>query len=301
MRQVFEICQCESFAKAARSLGVSQPTLSRSIARLEDRLGVILFDRSESGARPTAYGRMIADRAGELLREADALANEIRSVAAGETGRLRIGVGPGMREWIWPPLVQAILARFPDLQLTIQHDPVTVTCAMVAANQLDIALGTVDALRPDSRLIARRLAVEDVVFAARADHPLVQAPGPHSLHELLDYPLAHPGLPPTLHGLLTEAATEAQHRNMLGFRCSDFQYVAQILAAGQAVAPGTRANFEAGLRDGSLALVNTILKLEVDCSLMCTPENLRSPVIREIVDLAVEVGASLRRNAVADT
>src|SRR5690349_19090983 len=74
LEQIVAICNAGGLSKAARILRISQPSLSKSIARLESQLGIKLFNRTDGGATPTIYGRYIADRSAGLLSTAAALA-----------------------------------------------------------------------------------------------------------------------------------------------------------------------------------------------------------------------------------
>lgn len=121
MRQVLAIHRHGSFAKAAEAVGVAQPTLSKSIARLEDELGLTLFDRSGSGARVTPMGALLVSRAEIVIGEAERLARDIELAAAGQIGEARIGVGPAMRSFL-PAFAQALAVRFPQLRLKLNVD-----------------------------------------------------------------------------------------------------------------------------------------------------------------------------------
>ncbi len=62
IRHVLMLARHRNFARAAEQLHLSQPALSRSIARLEETLGVALFDRTRDGVIPTDYGRIVIER-----------------------------------------------------------------------------------------------------------------------------------------------------------------------------------------------------------------------------------------------
>jgi DNA-binding transcriptional LysR family regulator len=94
MRYVQAVAQTGSFSAAARAYGVTQPALSSGVAKLEERLGDRLFDRSPRGVSPTAFGaRMlpIIDRALSALDEVSAEAGRL-TTSGGET--IRLGVSP---------------------------------------------------------------------------------------------------------------------------------------------------------------------------------------------------------------
>ena len=63
LEQIVAICRAGSFSGAAKALGIAQPTLSKSIGRLEAKLGIQLFERTNANARPTVYGQFVADHA----------------------------------------------------------------------------------------------------------------------------------------------------------------------------------------------------------------------------------------------
>ena len=74
------LAQHRRYARAAKALHISQPTLSRSIAALEESLGVRLFDRGRGGVEPTVFGRLLLERGAVLLADAAALSGEFRAV-----------------------------------------------------------------------------------------------------------------------------------------------------------------------------------------------------------------------------
>lgn len=121
--QVVEICDAGSITEAARILGLTQPALSKSVAKLEAQLGVKLFRRSGAGLQPTEHGRLVAARGRPLLNSALALNKEIKSQAAGGSGWLRIGFTTAIgRVQPIEGIVPQIVAAFPDLRLDVRME-----------------------------------------------------------------------------------------------------------------------------------------------------------------------------------
>jgi DNA-binding transcriptional LysR family regulator len=81
----------QSFARAARALNVKQSTLSRTIAILESRLGIQLFDRSSRGAIPTEVGRNFISIARRIITDIDNLKTTAQAFSYGEEGRFALG------------------------------------------------------------------------------------------------------------------------------------------------------------------------------------------------------------------
>src|SRR4029079_1471047 len=117
LRQVVAIRKYGSFAKAADALGVSQPNLSKSVARLEDELQLKLFDRTAKGSKLPPIGELIVERADAVIAETRDLARDAALLAGGETGIVRIGCTTALKMPLLQPLVQRIAHRHPGLRV----------------------------------------------------------------------------------------------------------------------------------------------------------------------------------------
>ncbi|WP_423148728.1 LysR substrate-binding domain-containing protein [Rubrolithibacter danxiaensis] len=108
-----------SFIAAAEKCFVTQPTLSMQIQKLEDTLGVKIFDRSKQPVIPTEIGVDIIEQARTILAEASKL-NEIISDHKSElAGELKIGVIPTVAPYLLPKIIVAFTEKYPRLQLLI--------------------------------------------------------------------------------------------------------------------------------------------------------------------------------------
>ncbi len=109
------------FATAAEHCHVTQPTLSMQIQKLEDELGVLLFDRSKHPVVPTETGQIIVAQAREVLqasRRIPELAKESRDEVAGE---LRVGIIPTLAPYLLPYFISAFMARYPSVTIQLQE------------------------------------------------------------------------------------------------------------------------------------------------------------------------------------
>lgn len=88
-RQLIAIAEARSFRRAATRLGLTQPALSAGIRKLENELGVRLFDRASDGVKLTAYGKVVAARARQILETCTQVYGEIRAAVEASTA------GPG--------------------------------------------------------------------------------------------------------------------------------------------------------------------------------------------------------------
>lgn len=151
-----------SFAAASRAMGVSVATVSRGVARLEERLGARLFNRTSRQLALTEFGRTIAEQASDIYRQAEAVEHAAREMSVQPRGMVRLAVPMsfGLR-WV-APLLPAFLARYPEVSIDLHLSDATVD---VVAQGFDAALRI--AALPDSSLVARRLCpVSQLVVAA---------------------------------------------------------------------------------------------------------------------------------------
>ena len=110
LRHFVAIAEEKHFGKAAEKLGISQPPLSRSLRRLEESLGVVLFERSHRAVVLTNAGLILLPQARSLLLQADRLRRTAKKSEMGEIARLEMGVvGTATYE-----LIPTLLAKFHD-------------------------------------------------------------------------------------------------------------------------------------------------------------------------------------------
>ncbi|WP_420151069.1 LysR substrate-binding domain-containing protein [Spirosoma sp.] len=109
------------FLQAADHCNVTQPTLSMMIRKLEDELGVKIFDRTKQPIIPTAIGRQIIDQGRVILREAGRLSEMARQYNGDLSGELKIGVIPTIAPYLLPHFVQAFIGQYPDIRLHISE------------------------------------------------------------------------------------------------------------------------------------------------------------------------------------
>ena len=111
-----------NFAKAADSLGLSQPSLSRNIAALEAQVGVKLFDRGPKGVVPNAFGHVLLQRGETLIETEESLLRELQLLGGLEHGRLVIGAGPYPADISVGTTVARLVAAHPRLKIRVIID-----------------------------------------------------------------------------------------------------------------------------------------------------------------------------------
>src|SRR5260370_39995415 len=113
------LAELTSFRKAAESVHLSQPALSRRIAKLEGVLGVRLFDRTTRFVGPTAVGREFAAKARGLLDELGESLLVMKDVAAARTGEVTVACVPSAAYYFLPGLILLYHERFPPIPVRV--------------------------------------------------------------------------------------------------------------------------------------------------------------------------------------
>lgn len=121
LRYVVAIDRYRNFARAATELDVTQPTLSALLVKLEDELGVRLFERSNRSVRPTAIGETVIRQAEAVLNSVAAIEETVAEQKDKICGTLSIGVGPSIAPYLMPGFIKIYTDRHPDVQLTVNE------------------------------------------------------------------------------------------------------------------------------------------------------------------------------------
>ena len=150
-----------SFTAAAARLDLTPAAVSKNVARLEAQLGVRLFNRSTRQLRLTAEGEAFRSRAAAALRALDEAVAEVGRVRGAAVGRVRISVGVSFGRRYLLPLLPALAARHPELQVEVSLDNRPVD---LLAEGFDI--GVRGGVVVESSLVARRIARLPLVLVA---------------------------------------------------------------------------------------------------------------------------------------
>lgn len=114
------VAQAQSFTQAAKRLGLPKSSLSRSIRRLEDRLGVLLLERTTRTVTLTEVGQLYLDHCRRVMEEAEQADLAVGALLAKPRGRLRVGVPVAFARSILGPILGEFLATYPELRLQLQ-------------------------------------------------------------------------------------------------------------------------------------------------------------------------------------
>jgi len=170
LRDAMLVAQHGSLRRAAESADVSQSTLSRRVQSLERRLGIVLFERTKTGCRPTLAGEQFlrdAEFGAEHLRR---VVGDIAFVRRGLVGELRIGVMASLAQGPLADLLTALRERFPKIEVRISEGTSQAHAVAVLKGRLDIAFIAGEPRLPGCD--TRHLYQEALFAAVPANHEL---------------------------------------------------------------------------------------------------------------------------------
>jgi DNA-binding transcriptional LysR family regulator len=260
LRHALAVGRHGNFARAAEELHLTQPSLSRSVASLEQALGVSLFDRSHKGVTPTAFGRILMERAESVLdREAD-LRREIQLLAGLDTGTLEVAAGPYPGESTAAEAIARVTVAYPRLKIVLEVSSPEQVHQHVLEGKVDVGVASTFAIEQDARVTVEPMPPRRIYMAARPSHPLAGVPQ-LTMDRVLEYPLVTTLLYGT-HAATASGGSAAQGRK--GFRppiMVDSVAVARAIARqSDAIVPATYRLLAPDLEAGHLVILDIHLR-----------------------------------------
>lgn len=238
------LVETEHFAQAADRCSVTPSTLSAGIRDLEEVLGVTVAERTKRTVLIQPIGQAIAERARQVLRDADDLMKLASTHREPMTGDIRFGAIPTVSPFILPRTLPAVEAQYPKLRLYLREEQTAVLLSRLRDGELDVAL---IALPYETDGLTVRLLLDDPFqFACHVNHPLA---GRASVAEddLLDQPLL---LLEEEHCLRSHALDACSlHRSpvRVQFEATSLQTLVQMVASGIGVTLLPQMAIDAGM------------------------------------------------------
>lgn len=137
---VVAIDNLRHFAQAADFCNVTQPTLSMQVHKLEQELGMKIFDRSKQPVIPTESGKEIIAQARKILAEMDVMKNIVDSRNGIHSGELKVGIIPTLAPYLLPLFVQSFANKYPRVKLIVTEMTTEQIIARLREGRLDVAI-----------------------------------------------------------------------------------------------------------------------------------------------------------------
>lgn len=172
LQYLIAVADLRSFNKAADKCHVSQPALSNQIRKLEETLGITLFERNNKRVMITESGEQIVMLARRILSEVNDMHEIARSTQDPLTGKFRLGAFPTLSAYIFPELVPKIVHSMPQLKLVLVEEKTHTLLERLKRGELDAALLALPV--EDDQLESQTLFDDEFLLAVQPDHPLAK-------------------------------------------------------------------------------------------------------------------------------
>jgi DNA-binding transcriptional LysR family regulator len=284
------LAEHSNFARAAKTIHMSQPSLSRNIQELERRLGVQLFSRDQRRVEPTSAGEIFLEQAREIVSRADDLVREMNLLKGMQKGDLNIGAGIYPGPMFVDKAIGKLIHNHPATRMCIYHAHALDLIPRVLKRELDLAILYVPARGVDPQLHVTKLNFHPIHFVARDGHPLAKLRRPVSITEALQYPLVGPTrIPATGLKRFASAKRTAILKSGPSIACESLAMMKPILAESNAIAllPLNVALPE--IENGTFALLAIEeFPVEVNFSIVRMQHRSLSPLGEKLVQLIIE-------------
>ncbi len=162
------------FGRAANAVFVSQPTLSGQIKKLEERLGLKIFERTTRGVSITPIGEQIIAEARCAIKHSQNIENLAAAQSETLSGEIRLGIIPTISPYLVPYFLTEAINSYPDMSLSLHEDKTETLLAMLEASNIDAAIIATDELAENLQEI--ELYSEEFLFLCPAGHDLAKKP-----------------------------------------------------------------------------------------------------------------------------
>ncbi len=161
-----------NFARASEACFVTQPTLSMQIKKLEDDLGIIIFDRSKKPVIATEVGRLVIDQAKKVIQQNELIHEIIDDFNQKISGQIRIGIIPTLAPYLLPRFVGRFKNEFPDVHIIVREMITDRIASALKNDELDAGIFVTP--YHDGALKEWPLFFEEMMIYASPGHRLIK-------------------------------------------------------------------------------------------------------------------------------
>jgi DNA-binding transcriptional LysR family regulator len=232
LRSFVAVAEARSFTRAASLVHLSQPAISRQIARLETELGAQLFERYGRRVECTADGRLLLPLARNIVARADDAARLIKEHVGTVSSRVSLGSTGTVFAYLLAPVLASFMKTYPGVHLDLLEKEDVLLEEAVMNGELDCAIVTAWG---SPRAATTRVLTEEIVLLAPRGHRLT-GDSPVSLASLADEPILLPGHSMNMSNLLMDVCRRAGFEPRVPYRANYVELTKALVKQGLGVA-----------------------------------------------------------------
>lgn len=259
IQHALAVAKFRNFSKAAESVYITQPALTRSIKALEEALGVKLFYRDKKSVSPTLIGHTFLARAEEVMKAASELKREIDLARGLKIGHLRIGSGVWSADLLMGKAIGRLSQRYPHLYIDITLTDFKVLINLLRSAQIELFVGESSEVEGASDFLVTPLTVLKAYLFCRQAHPLLDRLPNLTLRECLEYPFAITILPRRMIDSIAETLGIKKYSNDLSelplIKVDSEPIIKATVASSDAIGMGLLPMIERELKSGEFVIL----------------------------------------------
>jgi len=232
LRSFVAVAEVRSFTRAAALAHLTQPAISRQIARLEGELGVRLFERYGRRVECTPDGKLLLPMAKAIVTRADDATRMMREHAGMVSSRVRVGSTGTVFGHLLSPILASFIKTYPKIHLDLVERDDTLLEEGVFNGELDCAIITAWG---SSRAAVMHLLTEEILLVVRADHRVAREQIV-SLADLAEEPFLFPGHSLNTTNLLMDACRRAGFEPKVPYRANYLELSKALVRQGLGLA-----------------------------------------------------------------
>lgn len=275
------IAELGSISKAATKLNVSQPTLSKRVARLEQVVNLTLFHRNNDGMQVTEAAQYLMDHGKPILAKLDSMVRHLEMLADLEVGRLNIGVGPIIEQLYFPKVLLDYTEETSDIDVSLTTESDDKLLELLLSGDIDVGIGP---FQPDllpNELFVSPVQSANIIFVARKDHPILEE-GKLSPQEMMaKYPAISPSIPKSFLQMLPEQVAGFSTK----ITCDNYHTSKSVVQFSDYLTGGPELLFEKELREGTLVEIPTDINLVWTSHCVARPESMAIPSVKKFLEV----------------
>jgi LysR family transcriptional regulator, transcription activator of glutamate synthase operon len=249
-----EVARRSSFTQAARALGVAQPAISQSIARLEAELEIELFARNGRSVRLTEAGSRLVPHAERILGDVATARQEFAQLHGVAAGRLTVGATPTVATHLLPRVLAAYRRQYPHVEVILREGGASVLVMMLGRAAVDLAIVVLPV--DDPALVTIPLFTEPLLLAVAEDSSIAEEAqgGPVSLRIAANEPFILYRISYHLRSATLNGCRAVGFEPRVALEGGEMETVLRMVAAGLGVSLVPQLAFEGAPRPGVVAL-----------------------------------------------
>lgn len=269
-----------SLSRACVQLNMSQPTLSKKLARLEHVLGTELFHRYPKGLTPTDVARYILSRAEPLRRQVAELERHVELMTQLDKGHLNLGVGPIIEQLMLPDVLRNFVETTGEVELSIVTEDEETLLAMLAASKLDIIVGPFDiAKQAGDNILGLPMIRDQIIAVTSPHHPIFE-----SASDLEEAMLNYSWVAPKAQGTVQQAGDHPV-LNRMKVLSDNYDILKKLTLSSDVICAGPRGVFKKEIEDQLLREIEMPLDITWESALLVKPETNATPLARHLVSI----------------